>query len=79
MMSPSKPQFQFLFIQDGGEHGAEAVDGHFFLAEAHPADAVQKSHIRNTLRSRVASGKTQLTRTGKQVQFAEQPDRLNGQ
>ena len=45
-----KAPFQFLFIQDGGEHGAETVDGHFFLAETHPADAVQKRHIGNTLR-----------------------------
>ena len=35
----------------GGEHGAETVNGHFLLAETHPADAVQKRHIRNTLRS----------------------------
>lgn len=46
-----KAPFQFLFIQDSGEHGAETVDGHFLLAETHSADTVQKRHIRNTLRS----------------------------
>lgn len=45
-----KAPFQFLFIQDGGEHGAETVDGHFLLAETHAADTVQKRHIGNTLR-----------------------------
>lgn len=78
MMSPSKNSFRFLFIQDGGEYGTETVDSHFFLAEAHSTDAVQKRHIRNTLRSRVASGKTQLPRTCKQMQLAGQPDRLSG-
>ena len=44
-----KAPFQFLFIQDGGEHGAETVNGHFFLAEAHSADTVQQRHVGNAL------------------------------
>lgn len=51
MMSSSKTPFRFLFIQDGGEYGAETVDSHFFLAEAHSTDAVQKRHIRYIAKS----------------------------
>ena len=45
-----KAPFQLFLVQDGGEHGAETVDGHLLLAETHPADTVQKRHVRNTLR-----------------------------
>ena len=45
-----KAPFQFLLIKNGGEHGAETVNGHLLLAETHPPDTVQKRHIRDTLR-----------------------------
>ena len=45
-----KAPFQLFLVQDGGEHGAKTVDGHLILAETHPADTVQKRHIRDTLR-----------------------------
>lgn len=44
-----KVPFQFLFTQDGGEHGSETVNGYFFLAEAHSADAAQQCQFGNAL------------------------------
>lgn len=36
-----KAPFQFLFVEYGGKHGPETVDGHFFLAESHSPNTVQ--------------------------------------
>ena len=37
-----KAPFQFLFIRNEEERGAESMDDHFFLADTHSADTVQR-------------------------------------
>lgn len=53
-----KASVQFLLIENRGEHGSETVNSHFFLAEAHTPDAVQKRHVRNAPACRMPTRKT---------------------